>query len=80
MATEVRRMRDLIDLAKKRGPIRLAVIGAGQELVLDSLQEVLCNRLPHGRCNGSSTPPLHKNQDVFEQGDVADTVLRSGCN
>jgi phosphotransacetylase len=32
-------MRDLIDLAKKRGPIRLAVIGAGQGLVLDSLQE-----------------------------------------
>ena len=39
MAIEVRRMQDLIDWAKASGPIRLAVVGAGQGLVLGSLQE-----------------------------------------
>lgn len=32
-------MRDLIDRARTRGPIRLAVVGAGQGLVLDGLQQ-----------------------------------------
>ena len=39
MAIEVRRMQDLIERAKASGPIRLAVVGAGQGLVLEGLQE-----------------------------------------
>jgi phosphotransacetylase len=39
MAAEINRMQDLIDQAKTRGPIRLAVIGAGQGLVLDTVQQ-----------------------------------------
>lgn len=36
---EMKCMQDLIDRAKTRGPIRLAVAGAGQGLVLDGLQQ-----------------------------------------
>ncbi|MFH1346414.1 MAG: bifunctional enoyl-CoA hydratase/phosphate acetyltransferase [Pseudomonadota bacterium] len=39
MATEFTRMQNLIDRAKTCGPIRLAVVGAGQGLVLDGLQQ-----------------------------------------
>ena len=39
MAAAARRMRDLIDRAKTLGPIRLAVVGAGQGLVLDGVQQ-----------------------------------------
>ena len=39
MAVDVQRMQSLIDRAKTRGPIRLAVVGAGQGLVLEGLQQ-----------------------------------------
>lgn len=39
MAVDVPRMQSLIDRAKTKSPIRLAVVGAGQGLVLDGLQE-----------------------------------------
>jgi hypothetical protein len=39
MAIELQRMQQLIDRARTRGPIRLAVVGAGQGLVLDGLQQ-----------------------------------------
>ena len=39
MAADVPRMQSLIDRAKAKGSIRLAVVGAGQGLVLDGLQE-----------------------------------------
>lgn len=39
MAIDVQRMQTLIDRAKTNGPIRLAVIGAGQGLVLEGLQQ-----------------------------------------
>lgn len=38
MSVEPKLMRHLIDQAKGKGPIRLAVVGAGQGLVLDGLQ------------------------------------------
>lgn len=38
-ATELTRMQTLIDRAKGKGPIRLAVVGAGRALVLDGLQQ-----------------------------------------
>ena len=39
MAIEIKCMQDLIDRAKTSGPIRLAVVGAGQGLVLEGLQQ-----------------------------------------
>lgn len=39
MTIEVRRMQNLIDQAKTLNPIRLAVVGAGQGLVLDGVQQ-----------------------------------------
>jgi phosphotransacetylase len=39
MASEIKRMQDLIECAKTKRPIRLAVVGAGQGLVLDGLQQ-----------------------------------------
>ena len=41
MNVEVRRMQSLIDRAKTKGPIRLAVVGAGQALVLDALLQAM---------------------------------------
>jgi hypothetical protein len=41
MKVEVRRMQSLIDRAKTKGPRRLAVVGAGQALVLDALLQAM---------------------------------------
>ena len=39
MSTEFRHLQDVVDRAKTLGPIRLAVVGAGEALVLEGLQE-----------------------------------------
>lgn len=39
MVTEFRHLQDVIEQAKTLGPIRLAVVGAGEALVLEGLQE-----------------------------------------
>jgi phosphotransacetylase len=47
MKVEVRRMQSLIDRAQAKGPIRLAVVGAGQGLVLDALLQAMSLGLIH---------------------------------